>query len=128
MKQRPRKPLLPKPAGDTVRHALAGLLTDSSLSARDISTTLRISEKEIYAHLEHLRKSLHAVGGSLDVTPAECRHCGFAFVKRERLTPPGKCPVCRHEAISEPLFAVQLPEGHKDKTHLITGDAEREQR
>lgn len=40
------------------------------------------------------------------MVPAQCLGCGFIFSKRERLTRPGKCPVCRHGQISEPLFAV----------------------
>ena len=114
MKQRSRKPAIPRPAQETVRHALADLLAGSTLSARDISGMLGIAEKEIYSHLEHLRKSLHANGGALEVTPPECRHCGFVFVKRDRLNAPGKCPVCRHEAITEPLFTVRLPQGLQD--------------
>lgn len=47
----------------------------------------------------------------LEITPAECRNCGFVFAKRERLTSPGKCPVCRNEAILDPLFRIRgLPE------------------
>jgi len=41
------------------------------------------------------------------MTPAECRSCGFVFSKRDRLTPPGKCPICRCETIFEPLFAIR---------------------
>jgi len=116
MKQRPRKPAIPRTAEETVRHALADLLAGFTLSAREISVSLRIAEKEIYSHLEHLRKSIHASGGTLEVTPPECRRCGFVFVKRDRLNPPGKCPVCRHEAITEPLFTIRLPQGRKDET------------
>ncbi len=109
MQKRPKKPFIPRTASETVRHTLADLLTDARLSAREISGALRISEKEVYAHLEHLEMSLHAAGGSLEMTSPECRRYGFVFVKRDRLTPPGRCPVCRQESIADPLFSVTLP-------------------
>jgi predicted Zn-ribbon and HTH transcriptional regulator len=72
-------------------------------SAREISQALHVTEKEVYDHLEHIRRS----GRHLAVTPAVCRGCGYVFSKRDRLTPPGKCPLCRHEAIAEPLFGLR---------------------
>jgi transcriptional regulator len=76
------------------------------LTARDISARLSLREKDVYHHLEHIRHSIHGKGETLQVTAAECRTCGFVFAKRERLTPPGKCPLCRGEAISDPLFQI----------------------
>lgn len=106
MKQTPRKPSVPRTARETVRHAVIDLLRQQTVSAKDISALVHIEEKEVYGHLEHIRLSIHAVGWRLEVIPAECKKCGFVFAKRNRLTPPGKCPVCRHEAIFEPLFTI----------------------
>ena len=114
MGQKPRKPTVPRPALDTVRHAVIELIRDQPLPAKEISARVHITEKEVYGHLEHIRLSIHANGGLLEVTPAECRGCGFVFTKRGRLTPPGKCPVCRHESIFEPLFAVRRHNGGHD--------------
>jgi len=110
MKQRPRKPELPRPAAETLRRTIAELIRDEPLSAREISVQAHLMEKEVYGHLEHIRHSLHAAGRQLEVTPAECRACGFVFSKRDRLTPPGKCPLCRCETIFEPLFAIRARE------------------
>lgn len=107
MKQRPRKPVVPRPAAETLRHAISELILDEPLSAREISVQAHLREKDVYGHLEHIRHSLHAGHSQLEVTPAECRSCGFVFTKRDRLTPPGKCPVCRSETIFEPLFAIR---------------------
>jgi transcriptional regulator len=85
----------------------------SMITFQEISTiiyvehNLHLSEKEVYIHLEHIRQSIHAGGGHLEVTPAECRSCGFVFSKRGQLTPPGKCPLCRSETIFAPLFAIR---------------------
>ena len=109
MKPPPRPPTEPRPAQETTRHSVIDLLGEQPLSAKEISGLVHITEKEVYSHLEHIRRSLHAGGGVLEVTPPACRGCGFVFAKRDRLTSPGKCPVCRHEAISEPRFAIRQP-------------------
>lgn len=107
MTARSHKEASPHPAAATVRHTLAELLGDAPLSAREISALVHLPVKEIYAHLEHLRHTLQHSGGRLEVTPAACRACGFVFAKRDRLAPPSKCPLCRSETISEPLYAVR---------------------
>jgi predicted Zn-ribbon and HTH transcriptional regulator len=107
MKQRIRKPAVPRPAGETLRHVISELILDQPLSARKISERAHLMEKDVYGHLEHIRHSLRTDRGRLVVTPAECRSCGFVFTKRDRLTPPGRCPICRCETIFEPLFAIR---------------------
>lgn len=91
---------------DTVRHEIVSSLLGRTLSARDISHEVHIGEREVYDHLEHIRKSLNRKERSLVVVPARCRKCGFEFRKRERLKAPGKCPVCKGESIADPLFSV----------------------
>jgi transcriptional regulator len=105
MKPRPKKPAVPSEKDDTVRHAIMTLLSDETVTALDISREVRIPEREVYDHLEHIRKTLRIAGLHLLVVPAACGECGFVFHKRTRLTKPGKCPVCRSSHISEPLFS-----------------------
>ena len=107
MKSTPQKPVIPRTAQETIRHAISELLRAETASAMEISAVVRIPEKEVYGHLEHISLSLQSSGSLLEVTPAECKRCGFVFAKRQRLTPPGKCPVCRNEAICEPLFTIR---------------------
>lgn len=64
-----------------------------------------VPEKAVYGHLEHIQLSRKRENDFV-LTPAECKGCGFVFRKRDRLTPPGKCPVCRKEAIEDPLFSI----------------------
>jgi predicted Zn-ribbon and HTH transcriptional regulator len=96
--------LPPRAAHDTIRHELLVELEEGPLSARDLSGRIGIPEKDVYDHLTHIRTTLHRNVHRLVVQPAECAKCGFIFHKRERLTKPGKCPVCRNESIHEPLF------------------------
>jgi len=113
MKQKPRKPVVPRTAQETTRHAIMALLSEGPVSAKDISIAIHLPEKEVYSHLEHIRRSLHATGAVLEVTPAECRSCGFVFAKRDRMTSPGKCPICRSEAILDPLFSLRGLQEHE---------------
>ncbi len=106
MKKEIKREQVPPSAPDTIRHELLSLLSERIFSAKELSGLIRISEKEVYDHLEHVRKSMHR-GSRLVVTPAECRKCGFVFSKRERLRKPGRCPVCRAESIRAPLFSIE---------------------
>ncbi len=84
-------------------------LEQGPFSARDLSGLVGIPEKEVAGHLEHIRQSLHRTGRRFVVQPAECVKCGFVFEKRERLTRPSRCPVCKSESLHAPLFSLEIP-------------------
>jgi predicted Zn-ribbon and HTH transcriptional regulator len=107
MKKRPKAPFVPPDRKETIRRGMTEALKDGALSAKELSGVLRVSEKEVYDHLNHIQKTVHQSGGILVVTPAECRKCGFVFTKREKLKKPGRCPVCKNESIEEPLFEIR---------------------
>ncbi len=90
----------------TKRRRIVQMLREGECTARDISQALGIREKEVYEHLPHVERSLGG-GTSVISRPAECLHCGFVFRKRTRFTAPGKCPVCRSEAISPPHYGIK---------------------
>ncbi len=106
MKLKIKEPAVPVERFETIRHRIISLLLDHPNTARQISTELRIPEREVYEHLEHIRKTMHTGEYHLLVKPALCEKCGFTFRKRERLKAPGKCPMCRSESIVEPTFEV----------------------
>lgn len=106
MKTRAKRPFEPAERHETVRQEIMEILQGQTMTAKDISSHVRIPEKEVYEHLEHIRISMDRGDHALVVTPAECKKCGFVFKKRERLKKPGKCPVCRSETIEEPLFSI----------------------
>jgi len=89
-----------------MRHEILSALERGLRSAGEISREVRISEREVYGHLEHIRKTASRSANHLIITPAECRRCGFIFSKRERLRKPGRCPLCRGESIKEALFSI----------------------
>ena len=104
---KPKASPIPPEQAITIRQHLLQLLSSAPLSAREISVAVHIPEKEVYAHLDHLRHSLHGEGRKLLVIPASCRKCGFIFSKRQRLKKPGRCPVCQRGPIDEPLFGIE---------------------
>ncbi len=107
MKNRSLKPYMPVERKETIRQAILGVLEGIKLSAKEISVQIAIPEKEVYEHLEHIRKTV--VGKKeyrLKIIPPVCNRCGFEFIKREKLRKPGKCPVCKSESIKEPLFSI----------------------
>jgi predicted Zn-ribbon and HTH transcriptional regulator len=82
------------------------LLDKKEMSARDLSQTMGIREKEVYAHLSHIARSVTAQRKELIIIPAECLGCGFVFEKRKRFTRPSRCPHCKSEHIQNPVYRI----------------------
>ncbi len=107
MKKRIKKTFIPSAREETVRKEIIGAIERETLSAKEISGIVGISEKDVYEHLHHIQISISKKERSLVITPAECRKCGFSFKKRAKLKKPGKCPSCRSELIRAPLFSIK---------------------
>ncbi len=106
MKEKPKEPFIPRETRDTIRQEIIAELLQGNRSARDLSSSVGIPEREVYGHLEHIQKTLTSSGRYLVILSAECKKCGFVFAKREKFKRPGKCPVCRGESIRGPLFTI----------------------
>jgi predicted Zn-ribbon and HTH transcriptional regulator len=89
-----------------VRQRLLRLLRESDHDRRSLSQALGVPERELEAHLAHVRRSLAAAGRRLQVKPAECLACGFIFEDRRRFKRPGRCPRCRQTRLSYPVFRI----------------------
>jgi predicted Zn-ribbon and HTH transcriptional regulator len=101
-------PRVPPVRTETVRQEMVSVLEAfGPLTARELSAEVRVREREVHEHLEHIRRSLEKTGKQLEVTPPECRKCGFVFTDRKRLTRPGKCPSCRSTSVEAPAFKVR---------------------
>lgn len=107
MKKKSKEPASPPAVNDTVRKEIIAALLERPSTARDLSALVGIPEREVAGHLEHIRRTIAQSGEHLTVRPAECKKCGFVFVKREKLTRPGKCPVCKGQSIREPHFLIE---------------------
>jgi hypothetical protein len=105
-----REPVIPEERYETLRRRMTAILKEGPLSGKEMSNQLRIPERDVYEHLEHIRKTMNKGDYRLVVVPARCNRCGFVFRKRGRLKPPGKCPMCRSESLEEPVFSVEKAE------------------
>lgn len=101
-----KPPPTPAPRTETVRDAIAAELRREALTARELSERVRVSEREVVGHIEHLARSARGRGERLQVQPAHCLGCGFAFEGRDRVTKPGRCPSCRATRIAPPRFSL----------------------
>ena len=91
---------------DTIRREIIALLRENEMDARAISRALGIREKEVYAHLPHIARTLGWRGEKLFMTPPQCLSCGYVFTDRARVTRPGRCPRCRGTRVSAPVYRV----------------------
>ena len=91
----------------TLRQSIIFVLKEQAVTAKEISQAVGIREKEVYEHLAHISRS-RSLGGKFIHLPSTCKDCGFIFRKRDRLTPPGKCFLCRSEAITPPRFLIRI--------------------
>ncbi len=90
----------------TLRQSIIFVLKEQTVTAKEISQAVGIREKEVYEHLAHIAQS-RSLGGKFTLIPSTCKDCGFIFRKRDRLTPPGRCFLCRSEAITPPRFLIR---------------------
>jgi len=82
------------------------LLSEGNCTARDLSQTLGVREKEVYAHLAHIARSVVPKGQRLLTISSRCLSCGYVFETRKRFTKPGRCPKCKSERIEEPRYRI----------------------
>ena len=90
----------------TIRQKIISLLIDEQMNAREISGEVGVSEKEVYAHLSHIARSVASQDKKIVITPANCLTCGFVFADRKRFTRPGRCPQCKKSHIQSPRFRI----------------------
>lgn len=76
------------------------------MTTRELSVAVGITEKDVAAHLEHIRRSTKGRGEKFMIEPWQCRQCGFLFGKRKRLAKPGRCPQCKQGRFQAARFRV----------------------
>jgi len=91
----------------SIRQQIIEKLESGTMTSRDLSRELRLSEAEILRHLPHIARSLNSNRRRLVMEPPVCLSCGFRFKKRERMRAPSRCPLCKGEHIADPLFSIR---------------------
>ncbi|MEM0345073.1 MAG: hypothetical protein QXE91_05300 [Thermofilaceae archaeon] len=88
--------------------------TDRPLDINQIAALLGLSPREagsIYEDLKHVAKSLRTSGKVLLMVPPTCKTCGYVFKDLDRPKKPSRCPKCRSERVSSPLFIIRPRDG-----------------
>jgi len=91
----------------TIRQQIIELLSEREMSAREVSQTVRIREREVYEHLPHIARSLAAQRKKLIILPFQCLACGYVFEERKRFTRPGRCPRCKRAHLERPMYRIR---------------------
>jgi hypothetical protein len=91
---------------ETIRQKIMAFLEAGPATALDISQHVHISEKDVYEHLVHVKKSVASRGEKLLIHPAECLKCGFVFKERKRFRAPGRCPACKSTYLRKPAYEI----------------------
>ncbi len=82
------------------------LLSSQAMTARELVEWFHADARDILIDLEHIAQTVRP--GKLLMEPSSCKQCGFVFKKREKHKRPSKCPECKAEKITEPVFSVKL--------------------
>ena len=97
---------------ETRRKEIIRLLSqiDEPISAKEIAQDLGLGAKDvrkIYAHLDHVAKSVRSNGKKLLMIPPRCKECGYVFNNMRRARLPNRCPRCKSERIEPPRFIIK---------------------
>ena len=85
----------------TLRRHLIELLSHEPRSASSLARELGLRRGDVEEDLRHAVRSAIAAGHVVEVIPARCKDCGFAF-SSDRLGKPGRCPSCKGTRLFEP--------------------------
>jgi transcriptional regulator len=89
----------------TSRRHLHELISREPRSVSSLARELGIARKDLEADLQHVLRSAAARGETIEILPARCKACGFAFGP-ERLAKPSRCPGCKASRIVEAMIRV----------------------
>jgi predicted Zn-ribbon and HTH transcriptional regulator len=89
----------------TRREEIVVLLEEAEQEFDNLRRLLEIPVHVLEEDLHHINRSVRAAGRRLDIEPARCLGCGFAF-RNDKFHPPGRCPKCRDHRVSGPFFSI----------------------
>lgn len=94
---------------DTRRERIIKLLSTSQpVSLDDLCQQLGVFDRRIILEdLHHIALTLKRAGGKLLMSPPTCLSCGFVFKGLKKPKMPSRCPNCKNERITQPLFQIK---------------------
>ena len=91
----------------TIRKDIIEILEKEKHTVKQLSDYFGVPVADIIEDLKHIRQTLKPMHRKLVEQNPLCKHCGFDFRNREKLSRPSRCPRCRSEDITEPVFWVE---------------------
>lgn len=89
----------------TTRERIADQLRDQTATPSGLAAEFGITAERALRHVRHIAKSLQSTVEGVDVAPPTCQDCGFdGFDEPANL--PSRCPSCKSEAVTEPVFRI----------------------
>jgi predicted Zn-ribbon and HTH transcriptional regulator len=93
-------------ADRTTRERMADVLREEALSASALAREFDIQTPEALDHVRHVARSLAPTEEKLLVAPPACQDCGFDGFD-DPANRPSRCPACRSETLTEPVFRIE---------------------
>jgi predicted Zn-ribbon and HTH transcriptional regulator len=90
----------------TTRERMTDRLREDALTAAALAREFDVRAEDALAHVRHIARSLEGTGEQLLVAPPECEDCGFDGFD-DPANRPSRCPGCKSESITEPVFRVE---------------------
>ena len=90
----------------TIRRQIIEVLKKDNVSALELSQLIGIREREVYDHLDHIKRTISSKKENFIVTPSSCLKCGYKFAQRARLTKPSRCPLCKGTRLTRPTYRI----------------------
>ncbi len=91
----------------TRRKEIIEILESRPLTAKQLAEYFKVSVADILEDLKHISQTLKPMHKKIAENLPVCESCGFVFKSREKLSRPSKCPKCRSESITEPVFSIK---------------------
>ena len=88
------------------RRHLLDVLSHEPRSASWLARELGLRRGDLEDDLHHLLRSARTGGHRIEIVPARCKSCGFAFGE-DKLVKPGRCPACKGTRLYEPLIGIR---------------------
>ncbi|MEM3563716.1 MAG: hypothetical protein QXR19_10835 [Candidatus Jordarchaeaceae archaeon] len=94
---------------DTRREKIVKLLsTGEPVSLDELCRMLGVFDRKIVLEdLSHIAQTLKKKNIKLVMLPPSCLKCGFVFKDLSRPKLPSRCPKCKNERISQPIFQIK---------------------
>ena len=91
----------------TRRRDIIELLSKQAMTLRELAEWFHADTKELLIDLEHIARIVKPRKFTME--PSQCKNCGYIFKNREKYRRPSKCPECKGEKLTEPVFSISEP-------------------